>query len=664
MCRSSIRQILLLVSLLLASCAPTGTPDIAEPAPAATAPTSYTEERGVCAHRNPLRQPLFGELHVHSTLSMDANIWGVRGTPDDVYRFARGETIELSPHATVGRAPRRQRLARPLDFAALTDHAFLIGPVSLCTREDSSSYDTTSCRVFRGEIDAGDLGGRIGALTAGTSAIPSHRVEICGEDGGRCQEELGSVWRRLQDTTERWYDKSSDCSFTTFHAYEYTATPDIAKVHRNVIFRNASVPDLPISFMDEPTAPGLWRQLERQCLEAGTGCEVLTIPHNSNLSNGRMFTLPYLDLPEEEQKLRATLRAELEPVAEIMQIKGDSECRNGLYDILGGADEFCDFEKWRPADTEDCQEGTSAGALLDQGCQSRLDFVRYALIEGLREQERIGINPLKLGILAATDAHNANPGDAEEYSYPGWGGESDDTAIERLTTTSPVGLPPLRNNPGGLAGVWAEENSRDAIFDAMQRRETFGTSGPRMTARFFGSFEFEGDLCETEALALRGYRDGVPMGSDLPARPETSDAPRFVVSALRDPGTQTHPGGLLQRIQIIKGWYDAEGHFHQAVYDVAGGPNDADVDPDTCTPRGDGAEHLCGVFQDPDFDPSRGAVYYARVLENPSCRWSQRQCLALPESERPATCSDPNTPRFIQERLWTSPIWYDPTPSS
>jgi hypothetical protein len=604
-----------------------------------------------------LRQAFFGELHVHSTLSMDANIWGLRGGPDDVYRFARGETIELPPYDAAGNARRRHRLERPLDFAALTDHAFLLGPVSLCRRPGSATYDTDRCKVFRGERP-GDLGGRIGALTAGTAARPTLPAEICGTDGSICRDEVGSVWRGIQDATENWYDTSAECRFTTFHAYEYTATPDLAKVHRNVIFRNASVPDLPISFVDEPTADGMWRQLERQCLEAGTGCDVLTIPHNSNLSNGQMFTLAYKDLPEDEQRLRATLRADLEPVAEIMQIKGDSECRNGLYDVLGGADELCDFEKWRPTDTEDCREGTGVGALLDQGCISRLDFVRYALIEGLREQERIGVNPLKLGILAATDAHNVNPGDAEEYSYVGWSGETDDTLAERVDPGSRATLAPIRANPGGLAGVWAEENSRDAIFDAMRRRETFGTSGPRMTARFFGGWDFPEDICDAE-LVSRGYAEGVPMGSDLPPRPEVATAPAFVISALRDPGTEEHPGGLLQRIQVIKGWYDADGRFHQRVHDAVGGTNDADVDLDTCTPRGEGAERLCGVFQDPDFDPNQSAVYYARVLENPSCRWNQLQCVATSEARRPEGCKNPDMPRVIQERLWTSPIWYD-----
>jgi hypothetical protein len=270
------------------------------------------------------------------------------------------------------------------------------------------------------------------------------------------------------------------------------------------------------------------------------------------------------------------------------------------------------------------------------------------------------VNPYKLGFIAATDSHNANPGDVEEYSYPGWMGIVDATPELRLS--APPGPVTLSYNamssPGGLAGVWAEENSRDSIFDAMKRRETFGTSGPRMTARFYGGWNLPVDLCARPDWVEQADALGVPMGGDLPA-PAEAASPSFVVSALRDAGSGEHPGGLLQRIQIVKGWLDAEEGFQQVVHDVAGGANDADVDPATCTPRGEGHETLCTVWADPAFDPAQNAVYYVRVLENPSCRWTARQCLELPADARPAACSDPKIPTTIQERLWTSPIWYE-----
>ena len=221
-------------------------------------------------------------------------------------------------------------------------------------------------------------------------------------------------------------------------------------------------------------------------------------------------------------------------------------------------------------------------------------------------------------------------------------------------------MEPMLQLPGpGLAGVWAEENSRDALFDAMERREVFGTSGPRMTARFFGGWAYPEALCGDAQWLEKSYQGGVAMGGDLPPRPAQAKAPVFVVQAQRDPGIPEHPGGLLQRAQVVKGWVGDDGLLHEKVYDVAGGADEASVDLDTCQVRGPGADTLCATWRDPDFDASRDAVYYVRVLENPSCRWSQRQCISLPEAERPESCRRSVVPRTIQERLWTSPIWYE-----
>ncbi|NRA03586.1 MAG: DUF3604 domain-containing protein [Myxococcales bacterium] len=650
-------------------------------------PFGYTEARARCADRAPERQAFFGELHVHTRHSFDANLWKVRGTPEDAYSFAKGEPLGLAPYTADGKPTRSIRLERPLDFAAVTDHAIFLGPVSLCTTEGSVVYDSPRCRIFRGEIPPppgspammGPLAGLLAApppapdgTQAGAAAShegsPGQRVppglvlneapELCGPGGSDCRRAVESVWRDIKAAAEHHYDRSPACSFTTFHAYEYTATPELSKVHRNVIFRNAQTLALPISAIDEPDSAKLLRRLKDECA-AIEGCEVLAIPHNSNLSNGRMFSVAYRDQPLELQRAQAALRAELEPIAEISQIKGDSECKNGMWGVAGAPDELCDYEKIR-GEVEDCQEGTGAGALAGQGCQSRLDFVRYALIEGLREAERIGVNPYKLGIVAATDAHDANPGDVNETSYEGWRGASDASPTQRLSSEG-RGLLAIRNNPGGLAGVWAEENSRDALFAAMQRRETFGTSGPRMTARFFAGWGLPKDLCGNAGLVKQGYARGVPMGGDLPPQPDDARAPSFVVSALRDPGTAAAPGQKLQRAQIVKGWVGADGLFHQSVVDVAGGDNGASVDPATCHVSGPGYDALCGVWTDPDFDPKRRAVYYSRVVENPSCRWSTLTCNALPAAERPPECASAETPRTVQERLWTSPIWYTPS---
>ncbi|MCH2170607.1 DUF3604 domain-containing protein [Myxococcota bacterium] len=616
-----------------------------------------------CSKGDPLGQAFFGDLHVHTGLSMDAYTEGVRVTPDDAYRFARGEPIEIAGGRTL-------RLERPLDFAAVTDHAEFLGEVALCTQADSSVYGSEICARYRGEMDAGPSGNssRMGAITGRgpsleamlTPAPPQRVPELCGEDGAACQQEMATVWGRIRAAAQRWNDTSPECRFTTFHAYEYTNTPELSKVHRNVIFRNAEVPELPVTSVEEPEAVGLWQRLRDDCLDAGTGCDVLAIPHNSNLSNGRMFTVETEGLSPDEQVARARLRARLEPLVEVMQVKGDSECRNGMTGVVG-RDEWCEFEEFRrPAQPAECAEGeTGVGALIARGCLSRVDYVRYALIEGLREAARIGVNPYTLGFIASTDTHNGIPGATEENAYPGAGGNREDSVAKRLASAGPI-VHTARSNPGGLAGIWAPRNTRDALFDAMRRRETFGTSGTRIQPRFFGGWGFGEDVCERAGWIEDAYAQGVPMGGELLPRPADAAAgPVFVAAATRDPGTAKSPGGLLQRIQIIKGWVGDDGDFHQRVVDVAGGETGASVDEATCRPTGRGHATLCGVWRDPEFDPQRRAVYYARVLENPSCRWTARQCLTLPESERPETCSDSTIPRTVQERSWTSPIWYE-----
>jgi hypothetical protein len=394
------------------------------------------------------------------------------------------------------------------------------------------------------------------------------------------------------------------------------------------------------------------------CNDTDTGCEAIAIPHNPNLSNGQMFRVEYADLPLDEQREEAALRARLEPIVEMMQIKGESECRNGMYGVVGAADELCGFEKARDLglqEFEDCEEGSGYGAQAARGCSSRTDFVRYALLEGLREKERIGVNPYSFGFIGSTDNHMATPGAVSEYGVPykfGMGSEI-------LLGVGKIKRGPPFWNPGGLAGVWAEENTRDAVFDALKHKETFATSGPRIVPRFFGGWGLDPEMCAMPEFARAGYASGVPMGGELAARPPRASSPTFAVSALADPGTPAQPGGLLQRIQIIKGWVNDEGLFHQEIHEVAGDPaNGASVDPGSCSPVGQGSVLLCGVWQDPAFDPKRDAVYYARVIENPSCRWSARLCLSLPENERPNGCTSERLPRTIQERAWTSPIAY------
>jgi len=600
-----------------------------------------------CADFQPHRQALFGELHVHTAISMDANMFGTRLRPDDAYRFAKGERVFLVPAQGKEAAQHPVRIERPLDFAAVTDHAMNFGFVRLCTTPDSQSYQTEACRTYRSPLiaDTSDMRGVIRHMQERLGA-DLNAQQICGEDGSICRDAAHAVWEETQRAAARFNDDSEACTFTTFVAYEYTATPELTKIHRNVIFRNAEVPELPISYADEPEAIDLWRRLRAECIESGTGCDVLAIPHNSNLSNGHMFQVEYGDAESPEAQAEvARLRASMEPLVEVMQMKGDSECRNGLWNVMG-ADEFCNFEKMRAPDTEDCRDGTGKGALAGDGCVSRLDYARYALAEGLREADRIGVNPYAFGLVAATDGHEALPGAVEESRL--------DLRLHR-----PSAAPGM--NPGGLAGVWAEENSRESIFLAMRRRETFGTSGPRLQVRFFGGWEYPADLCTRSDWVAQGYAGGVPMGGDLPPRPaDHPSGPTFALSALRDPGTPAHPGNPLQRIQIVKSWADDAGRYHQQVVDVAGGDSDAGVDLSSCTPRGTGATNLCGVWTDPDFDPAQRAVYYARALETPSCRSTGWACAEAPEGDEPAFCTTGEVELTIQERAWSSPIWYGP----
>jgi hypothetical protein len=611
-------------------------------------PYAVTEERQPCDRFEPTRQPLFGDTHVHTTYSFDANAQDTRNTPADAYRFARGEAMGIQPYDAEDRPTRTIRLGRPLDFTVVTDHAEMLGEVSMCRTPGLPGHDSIMCWIQR-NLPALAFQGM-----ATRTLILKSRIG-CGEDAGNCLGAAGNIWRDIQRAAEVAYDRSSACGFTSFVGYEWTATVDDGKnLHRNVVFRNAAVPPLPISWVETPSASDLWDELQRQCVEGTAGCDALTIPHNSNLSSNLMFASPALtsgddiDLhPTDEDMQR---RARWEPLVEIHQHKGDSECS------ASSADEFCGFEAL-PYSNFGAQSSYFASSVDD----ATPSFVRHALLRGLLAQRDHGVNSLKFGIIGATDTHIAAPGLTDEKDHPGHGG-----AGKYAGEIGDQGFPDdLEFSPGGLAVVWAEENSRDSIFSAMQRREVYGTSGTRPIVRFFGGFELAADLCESPEFAKQGYAQGVPMGGDL--RGGSAQAPRFAVQALKDVGDAKTAGTPLQRVQIIKGWVEGDA-TRERVYDVAGGPNGASVDPKTCEPSGSGAARLCSVWTDPAFDPAQHAFYYARVLENPTCRWSQYVCIdARVDCDDPASvpkalagcCAEAHRP-IIQERAWTSPIWYTP----
>jgi len=632
----------------------------------------YSEERAPCEHYTPNRLPLFGDLHVHTMLSFDAAANSIGATPEDAFAYARGEAIDFWP-VEDGEPVGSFAIDRPLDFLAVTDHGEFLGERRLCRDPESPRYDAPFCQQARSSERAGMM--LFGQVI--TTETPARLPQVCGEDGELCREWARDPWERLGAAADAAYDRTSACSFTSLKAYEYTGTPGTSNYHRNVVFRNDNVPAFPVSYVDAPYDSALWEGLDATCRE-GDGCEYLTIPHNSNLANGRMA--PYMRLAPtiENRRAYAEKRQQREPIMEIFQHKGASECINGLSSVLGAPDELCDVEAVRfigreevygvtAVDdagslvleqarevTRECAEGEIGSyGMLGAGCVDATDYLRSGLLVGLEEADAIGVNSVKLGVVAATDTHAATPGAVDEKDWRGHV-SVESTPEERLQPgllTSGID-----GNPGGLAGVWAVENSRDAIFDAMLRRETFGTSGPRITPRFFGGWDYALDLCDRADLAEQGYAGGVPMGGDLPEAGAADAKPVFVAAATRDPSPM---GGPLQQLQLVKGWIDGEGRRRTKVIVLAGGPNDAIVDLATGERSGDGHDSLCAVYRDDEFDSSQSAYYYVRVVENPSARWSVYDCLRLPEGDRPAVCSDGSYPQTIQEMAWTSPIWHE-----
>jgi hypothetical protein len=605
-----------------------------------------TETREPCAASDPLRRPLFGDLHVHTTLSLDASTQDTRNRPRDAYRFARGEPMGIQPYDAAGKPQRTVQLGRPLDFTAVTDHAEVFGELTICKTPGLPGHGSPICRLYRWMP-------RLAFYMMNGDTIAAERpfrYAFCGDGARHCLDAARGPWDEVREAADAAYDRTSACRFTSFVAYEWSLSPGSVNLHRNVIFRNQVVPNVPTSSVDVNTPEGLWERLHADCLDAGTGCDVLAIPHNSNLSAGRMFRIENADGTAMTAET-ARRRAAMEPLVEIMQHKGESECMTGL----DTTDEQCGFEKL-PYDRFGGKYHKDLFFAPRRG-----SFVREALANGLAQQAKVGANPFHVGFLGSTDTHIATPGLVDERDHPGHGGAS-----AALRYAGPVLSDDVEYNPGGLAVVWAEENSRDAIFAALRRRETYATSGPRMVVRVFGGYDLAAGLCDDGAFAARGYAAGVPMGGDLPPPPAAGAAPRLAISATRDPGTPKRPGAGLERVQVVKVWFDGA-TTHEAVYDVAGEAGaGGTVDPHTCLSTGRGADNLCTVWTDPRFDARHHAAYYVRVLEAPTCRWNAYVCNdARVDCDRPptvpaglASCCDDAVPKTIQERAWTSPIWY------
>jgi hypothetical protein len=659
-------------------------PAAAEEAPNGATGFQRTEEREPCASHEALRQPFFGDLHVHTRYSFDSYVSSQRNDPWDAYRYAKGEPITLPDEN--GEQTITARIQRPLDFTSVTDHAEFLGPINVCTEDPSTlGYWWPHCVMTRSssfwiQLLAANWWAGLGVT--GDSKVKESSFACTLSD---CEAGETEFWTNIQKAAEEHYDRSSRCNFTTFVGYEYTDAPEHKNLHRNVIFRNTHVTKSPISTYDtgSQNVPELWRRLRSECIDGGEGCDVLAIPHNPNLSGGLMF-------PDPRNPQEARDRLFFEPIIELVQHKAASECRFDRLEGrgLGSEDELCDFEQ---AKTDNLSMlGTVMGKIRTERAApvpldrfGRRNMARNVLKDGLALERNTGINPFRFGFIGSTDTHSATPGGAEEDNYVGHLGRRD-SGFRNVQDH-------FYDNPGGHAVVWAEENSRDSIFEGMRRRETYATSGTRPIVRFFGGWGYAADLCDSSRLIKEAYEGGVPMGGELyDAVSHAGESPSFVVSAMKDPGSSKHPGTDLQRVQVIKGWVDETGTTHERVYEVAGNPaNGASVDPDTCEPTGRGSSALCSVWQDPDFDAGQLAMYYVRVLENPTCRWSTLHCQAAgvnpfsdaceAQSARAsatarerggegevfsACCTDPSNEPFytpvIQERAWTSPIWYSP----
>ncbi len=590
---------------------------------------------------NPLRNAYFGDLHTHTRFSHDAFLNGTRASPDDTYRYAQGEPI-------THRGGFEVQLAEPMDFFAVTDHATFLGMIQ-------AMVDPAQ------EVSQHPASQLLAAATTREERQEAQR-EIRKYTGG--QEEglldmnvVRSAWRETIDAANRHYKPGV---FTTFVAYEYSASPESQNLHRNVIFRGSEAPDAPFSRLDSNDPEDMWAWLERH---REAGIEALAIPHNSNASNGLMF-IPERFSGEPFDAAYAERRMLNEPLVEITQIKGTSD----THPALSPNDEWADFEiypyivpRGMPGVAQLYYNRSEPEESVVSG-----SYVREALLNGLVMEETRGFNPFQFGLLGSTDNHIGG----------GISGESGFFATDQLAPPPPgtdvpfdTPTPDTRRynsgqnalfGVGGLAGVWAEENTRDSLYDALRRKETFATTGPRIRLRFFAGYDYADDLVDDPEMIAKAYAGGVAMGGELV---ESGDrVPRFLLWASRDPA-----GAPLARLQVIKGWVE-DSQAREQVYDVAC-PGGASVDPathrcpdsgarvnlDDCSYSEDvGGAEMRTLWTDPDFNAAQRAMYYVRALENPTCRWSTWDAI------RSETDLRDDVPATLQERAWSSPIWVTP----
>jgi hypothetical protein len=586
-------------------------------------------------------RPLFGDTHLHTGFSMDAGAFGCRLGPADAYRFAKGEEINASSN-------QRVRLSRPLDFLVVADHSDNMGFFpDLFAGKPEILADPTGRRWYDMIQQGKGADAAVEIIVAfSQNTFPKTLMYSPGSAA------YGSAWETTIKAAE---DANDPGRFTAFIGYEWTSNTGGNNLHRNVIFReggsNARLVEPYTVYPPGSDNPrDLWKWMA-MCQDK-TGSRVLAIAHNGNLSNGRMFPIIESFTGKNIDKTYAESRARWEPLYEVTQIKGDGEA----HPFLSPNDEFADYETW--------DKGNLDLSELKKKEMLEFEYARSALKNGLKLEKDLGTNPYKFGLIGSTDAHTGLAAVEEENFF----GKASSTEPSATRIEHPfikgkgVSIMTWETVASGYAAVWATENTRAAIFDAMARRETYATTGPRMVVRFFGGFDFDPSDANSRSPAFAGYRKGVPMGGDLSKAPQ-GKAPTFLVAALKDP-----IGANLDRYQIIKGWMDAKGNLNEKIYDVAvSGGRKIDASGRCKAPVGStvdvahatwtntiGAPELIAVWKDPDFDPKQPAFYYGRVIEIPTPRWTAYDAafygVKVPDG----------VPTTTQERAYTSPIWYTP----
>ena len=576
----------------------------------------------------------WGDTHLHTHLSTDANAQGNKNlSPADAYTVARGGTVTAHNGMQV-------KLLRPLDFLVIADHAENLGVANSVQRRDPALRDTSiGARLI-------DTFEQLGAVTP--EALRDF-VYTLGSETAQVNDEQfrQTIWQRVTQTADQYNEPGA---FTAFIGYEWTSRFENGTRHRVVVFKDSADETnqiLPFSTRDSANPEDLWRFLARY--EALTGGEVISIAHNPNLSNGREFAIA--DIAGRPFSLaHQTLRARWEPLLEVTQIKGDSE----TLSILSPNDEFADYETWEGWSVIRGQGIGRSDSVLDLDAnRAQYEYARSGLKLGLQQFATVGVNPFKFGFIGSTDAHTSLPAVREDNF---WGKHAIvEPSPERLTHARYR----WRMGASGYAAVWAQENTRESLFAAMKRKETYATTGPRIGVRFFGGWGFEAQDAARPHLARIGYAKGVPMGGDLPE--VSTRPPSFLIHASKDPD-----GANLDRVQVVKGWRGKRGELHEQVYDVAlsDGRKPGNANPvgstvdifDASYTNTIGAAELATVWLDPDFNADDLAFYYLRVLEIPTPRWPAYDAKFFGLDNTPA-----EIPMVTQERAYTSPIWYTPT---